>query len=112
MRIPLIIVNDKQGGGKHIVGTDVHDHLYLTSMGIAYENYHNGEGTAFGGDYEFSELEKDEYGEETMVKFVTPGEYINKIIEMQADRIRELQIICNDCALKNIPLNPKKETLW
>jgi thymidine kinase len=31
---------------------------------------------------------------------------------MQADRIRELQIICNDCALKNIPLNPKKETLW
>jgi ssDNA-binding Zn-finger/Zn-ribbon topoisomerase 1 len=110
MKIPLIVVRDKTSGDEHIVGTDVHDNMYMSEKGgLQYRNLQNGAGTEFGEDgYEFTQLDK--YECPLKVHFVSPGEYINKIIEMQADRIRELQIICNDCALKNIPLNPKKET--
>jgi hypothetical protein len=110
MRIPFIVVRDKTSGDEHIVGTDVHDRLYISQGSLAYENLQNGEGTDFGGDYKFSQLGEDGFDRKTTVKFVTPGEYIDKIIEMQADMIRELQIICNDYVLKNMPMKIKRET--
>jgi hypothetical protein len=106
MRIPLIIVKDRASGDEHIVGTDVHDRLHLSQGGLAYENLQNGEGTDFGGDYEFEQLCTDEYDEETEVQLVTPGRYIDELLVLQTERIKGLTMRLNDLIFRHTPRKP------
>jgi hypothetical protein len=110
MRIPLIVVKDRTNGDEHIVGTDVHDRLHLSQGGLAYENSQNSEGTDFGGNYEFEQLCTDEYDEETEVRLVSPGQYIDELFALQKERIKELEIQLVDLEFRHIPRKPYNGT--
>lgn len=58
-----LYIRDKRSGETHLIGSDVHDRLYVGGDGIVrYENLQNGDGTMIspGGGYEFVPTPEEE----------------------------------------------------
>jgi hypothetical protein len=113
MKIPLIVVKYKETGHEHIVGTDVHDNMYLSEKGgLQYRNLQNGAGTEFGEDgYEFAQLDKYECIDNLEVHFVSPGELLDKLISGLEREGKELyEMLEQEVLVKHTPMKLKRET--
>ena len=77
LRIPIIKIKDDNGQRVHIVGSDIHDSLYIDNKGrIAYRNLQNGGG--LDDWYKFTAdkaIIDSPYQDEMIIEFVTMAEF-------------------------------------